>query len=168
MSAISSGIRFPLLGLAFLAVSIVPGRATAQSADNRGLVEYRSSASFAETVGRIEEAVKERNLFLMREVDHAAAASQMGRDLSPNTVVLFGNPLVGSQIMGCAPTAGIDLPQKLLVWEDTESVVHVAYNNPDWLKRRHSIRGCDEILGRVRAALDAIARDVSGVEGAGN
>ena len=162
MSPRSRGIQFFLAGLACLAVGIAPGAAAGQSPDDTGLVRYVSDASFDDTVGRIEAAVTERNLFLMRVVDHAAAAAQMGRELSPNTVVLFGNPRVGSQIMACAPSAGLDLPQKLHVWEDGEAVVHIAYNSPDWLKRRHAIEDCDEILGRVRATLDAIARKVAG------
>ncbi len=144
---------------------IAPGGAVGQSTSDRGLVQYVSDTSFDETVARIEEAVTERNLFLMRVVDHAAAAEQMDRVLGPNTVVLFGNPRVGSQIMACAPAAGIDLPQKLHVWQDNEAIVHVTYNDPVWLAERHSITGCDEILGRVRAALDAIARDVAGFAG---
>lgn len=162
MSPGPRSIRFVIIGLACLAVGIMPGAVIGQSTSDDGIVKYVSNAAFEETVGRIEAAVTERNLFLMRVVDHAAAAAQMGRELSPNTVVLFGNPRVGSQIMACSPNAGIDLPQKLHVWEDGEAVVHVAYNSPDWLKRRHVIMGCDEILGRVRATLDAIARDVSG------
>lgn len=163
----SIGSRFSFAVLAGLALGITPITAAGQSTDDSGMVVYLSDTSFDETVGRIEEAVTERNLFLMRVVDHSAAAAQMGLDLPPNSVVLFGNPRVGSQIMTCSPTAGIDLPQKLLVWQDSQSVVHVAYNHPDWLTKRHSIRGCDEILALVRANLDAIARDVSGAHESG-
>ncbi len=162
MDSRSQGVQFFLAGIICLAIGLAPGAVVGQSTDDTGLVEYVSDASFEETVGRIEAAVTIRNLFLMRTVDHAAAAAQMEYELSPNTVVLFGNPRVGSQIMTCAPSAGIDLPQKIHVWEGGQAIVHVAYNDPDWLAERHSIHGCDEILGRVRATLDAIARDVSG------
>ena len=163
MSPACRDVRFFFAGLACLAIGTTPGAVVGQSANDDGLLKYVSDASFDETVGRIEGAVTGRNLFLMRVVDHAAAAAQMGRGLSPNTVVLFGNPRVGGQIMACAPAAGIDLPQKLHVWEDEQAVVHVAYNSPDWLVERHSIAGCDEILGRVKLTLDAIARNVAGL-----
>lgn len=162
MSSRHRGAQVLFAGLVGLVSLIAPGRAVGQSTNDGGLVQYVSDRSFDETVARIEEAVTERNLFVMRVVDHAAAAEQMDRELSPNTVVLFGNPRVGSQIMACAPAAGIDLPQKLHVWQDGEAIVHVTYNDPVWLAERHSIAGCDEILGRVRATLDAIARDVAG------
>jgi uncharacterized protein (DUF302 family) len=157
------GTQFFFAGIACVAVGVTPGAVFGQQAGDYGLIEYVSDASFDDTVERIEAAVTERGLFLMRVVDHAAAAAQVGRELGPNTVVLFGNPRVGSQIMACAPSAGIDLPQKLHVWEDGEAVVHVAYNNPEWLAERHSIGGCDEILGRVKVTLAAIARDVAGI-----
>jgi len=162
MSTGSRRVQFFYAGLACIAVGITPGTAVGQSVSDHGLVKYVSDASFDETVGRIETAVTSRNLFLMRVVDHSSAAAQMGRELRPNTVVLFGNPRVGSQIMACAPSAGIDLPQKLHVWEDGEAVVHVTYNNPEWLIDRHSIHGCNEIVGRVKITLDAIARNVAG------
>ena len=162
MSPGSRRVQLFFAGLACIAVGIMPGTTVGQSVSDHGLVKYVSDVSFDETVERIETAVTGRNLFLMRVVDHAAAATQMGRELSPNTVVLFGNPRVGSQIMACAPSAGIDLPQKLHVWEDGDAVVHVAYNSPEWLADRHSIHGCGEILGRVKLTLDAIARNVAG------
>jgi len=162
MSPGSRGVQVFFAGLACIAVGISPGTALGQSVSDNGLVKYVSDASFDETVERIETAVTSRYLFLMRTVDHSAAAAQMDIQIRPNTVVLFGNPRVGSQLMTCAPTVGIDLPQKLQVWEDEEAVVHVAYNSPDWLRNRHAMKGCDEILGRVIATLDAIARNVAG------
>lgn len=156
--------RFFLLGLVSAASGFAPGAVVAQTSGDNGLVEYVSDASFDSTVARIQDAVTGHGLLVMRVFDHAAGAAGVGNSLAPNTVTLFGNPRVGSQIMACSPTAGIDLPQKLLVWEAEGGIVHVAYNNPDWLKQRHAIQGCDEILGRVRATLDAIARDVSGFD----
>ena len=127
---------------------------------SEGLIAYRSDAGFEPTLQRVESAVESRGLFVMRMVDHAAAAAQFGRDLSPNTVVLFGNPQVGSQLMTCAPRVGIDLPQKLLLWEE-DGAVFVAYNDPGYLALRHSIEGCEELLAQVSEKLDEIARAVA-------
>jgi uncharacterized protein (DUF302 family) len=129
---------------------------------SEGMIAYTSDTDFATTLARVEPAVKARGLFVMRVLDHAVGAAKFDRVLSPNSVVLFGNPKVGSQVMRCAPRAGIDLPQKLLVWEEDGTVV-VAYNDPDYLRQRHSIVGCDELLARVAENIDRIARTVAGM-----
>lgn len=128
---------------------------------SEGMIAYRSDAGFSATLERVEPAIEARGLFVMKVMDHAAAAKQVGRDLSPNTVVLFGNPRIGSQVMTCAPRAGIDLPQKLLVWAE-DGAVFVAYNDPAHLVWRHSIEGCDDLLARVAENLDGLAREVAG------
>ncbi len=128
---------------------------------SEGMIAYRSDAGFAATLERVEPAIEARGLFVMKVMDHAAAAKQVGQDLSPITVVLFGNPKIGSQVMTCAPRAGIDLPQKLLVWEE-DGAVFVAYNDPAHLGWRHSIEGCEDLLARVAENLDGLAREVAG------
>ena len=128
---------------------------------SEGMIAYRSDAGFGVTLERVEPAVEARGLFVMKVVDHAAAAKQFGQDLIPNTVVLFGNPKIGSQVMTCAPRAGIDLPQKLMVWEE-DGAVFVAYNDPQHLVWRHSIEGCEDLLARVAESLDGLAREVAG------
>lgn len=127
---------------------------------SEGMVAYRSNAPFDETLERVEAAVRSRDLFVMRILDHSESAALMGRSLAPNSVVLFGNPRIGSQVMTCSPRVGIDLPNKLLVWEET-GAVFVAYNDPAYLVRRHSIRGCDEVLKQVSKNLEGIAREVA-------
>ena len=149
------------LWMAALGVSSATAQDRVEASE--GMIAYRSDAGFASTLERVEPAIETRGLFVMKVMDHAAAAAQVGRDLSPNTVVLFGNPKIGSQVMTCAPLAGIDLPQKLLVWEE-DGAVRVGYNDPQFLVRRHSIEGCDELLGRVAETLDSIAREVAGAE----
>jgi uncharacterized protein (DUF302 family) len=110
------------------------------------MIAYRSDTVFAATMERVEPTVRARGLFVMRVLDHAAGAARFDQVMYPNSVVLFGNPQIGSQVMRCAPRAGIDLPQKLLVWEE-DGAVFVAYNNPQYLIQRHSIVGC-EVAGK--------------------
>ncbi len=151
-----------VLGCCSLALVRPPSIVAQERADaSQGMVAYQSDVRFDATLERVESAIKDRGLFLMNTLDHSGSAAKFGRELSPNSVVLFGNPQVGSQIMTCAPQAGIDLPQKLLVWE-AEGRVFVAYNSPEYLTRRHSIEGCEELLSRVAETLDAIAREVAG------
>jgi uncharacterized protein (DUF302 family) len=147
-----------------LAVAVAPG-ATPLGAQERdaiaGMVTLASDADFGTTLARVEPAVKARGLFLMRVMDHAAAAAQFGRTIPPNTLVLFGTPATGSRLMACAPRAGIDLPQKLLLFEE-DGAVRVAYNDPAYLVRRHRIEGCDAEIREVAGNLAAVAREVAG------
>jgi uncharacterized protein (DUF302 family) len=155
-------VRRGMMGM-MLAAALSGQPATAQEKvpASEGMTAYRSDADFAATLARVEPAVKAHGLYLMRVLDHAGAAAQFGRELAPNSVVLFGNPQIGSQVMTCAPRAGIDLPQKLLVWKE-DGTVMVGYNDPAHLVWRHSIEGCDEILARVAENLDGVAREVAG------
>ena len=72
-------------------------------------------------------------------------------------MILFGNPKIGSKLMACSQTTGIDLPQKALIFEDASGGVWLSYNSPDYLSERHSISGCDEVLKTVSGALGKFA-----------
>jgi uncharacterized protein (DUF302 family) len=149
----------PGLTLRFLTAAILittPALKAQAPTASAGLITQKSNADFATTLARIEPAIKGRGLFVMRVMDHAAAAAQFGRQLAANTVILFGNPEIGSQVMACAPGAGIDLPQKLQLHEK-DGAVMVTYNDPAYLKRRHAIEGCDEMLTTVAENLSAVA-----------
>ena len=155
-------LRRRVAGWLWVAALGVPSAAAQErEAASEGMIAYRSDSGFAATLARAEPAIEARGLFVMKVLDHAAAAEQFGLDLSPNTVVLFGNPKIGSQVMTCAPRAGIDLPQKLMVWEE-DGAIFVAYNDPEHLVWRHSIEGCEELLARVAENLDGLAREVAG------
>jgi len=162
LEAFSATRRWRLWGAAAVIASLAP-LLMAQSAAGRseGLIVVRSNADFATTLARVEPAVTARGLFVMRVIDHSAAAAQFGLELPPNTVVLFGNPQNGSQLMACEPRVGIDLPQKLLIWEAGGAVM-VAHNDPAYLVRRHAIKGCGDLIGRFTESLRAISAEVSG------
>ncbi|WP_101297616.1 DUF302 domain-containing protein [Halegenticoccus soli] len=123
-----------------------------------GLETVESDECFGATVDRITGAIEgNENLALLATIDHAANAESVGQDLRPTTLLLFGNPEVGTPLMQESPTAGIDLPQKLLVWEDDDGSVKVTYNDPEFLAERHGIDGQDERIGMVSSALKALA-----------
>lgn len=123
---------------------------------SHGLVAVKSPHSQAETVSRLEAQVRQRNLNVVARVDHAAAAQRIGQTLGPNEVVIFGNPQSGTPLMQCAPTVGIDLPMKALVWTDGTGQVWLGYNDPAWLVHRHGAPACPA-ADNVRKALAAIA-----------
>jgi uncharacterized protein (DUF302 family) len=131
-------------------------------ASGDGLVQIRSNAPAAATVARVEPALASRGLRLFATVDHAANARAVNLELRPNTVFIFGNPTVGTRVMQCAASAGIDLPLRLLVWEEKDGSVWVGYNDPDWLARRHDVGECGTVLAGMKRALAALAAEIAG------
>src|SRR5271165_1185395 len=120
-----------------LALSIVLITFTdAVTAADPGLITKQSRYSVKETIERFETAVKakEANGFMVfTEIDHAAAAKKFGLDMRPRTVIVFGNPKLGTPVMVKTPLLAIDLPPKALVWEDDQGKVWLSYNSADYL-----------------------------------
>lgn len=124
-----------LTGLA-LSLAICAGRPAVAHATDDGLVTKPSKYSVEETVRRFEAAVKQREaagFMVFTEIDHAAAAKRFGLDMRPRTVIMFGNPKLGTPAMVKAPLLAIDEPPKALVWEDDQGKVWLSYNSPDYL-----------------------------------
>jgi uncharacterized protein (DUF302 family) len=116
-----------------LAICATP--VTAHAADD-GLITKPSRYSVKETVARFEAAVKEREAAgatVFTEIDHAAAARKFGLDMRPRTVIVFGNPKLGTPVMIKTPLLAIDVPPKALVWEDDQGKVWLSYNSADYL-----------------------------------
>ncbi|WP_135824032.1 DUF302 domain-containing protein [Halorussus ruber] len=123
-----------------------------------GLVTVESDESVGATVERIETDIEDNDdLILVTTIDHARNAQNAGLDLRPTSLVLFGNPNLGTQLMQVSQTAGIDLPQKLLVWEAEDGTTNVTYNDPTWLADRHGIEGQEEVLNAISNALETLA-----------
>jgi len=121
-----------------------------------GLVTVTTEDSVEATVERIEADIEESPLTLMTTVDHAENAASVDRELPPTTLLIFGNPEVGTPLMQAARTVAIDLPQKMLVWDD-DGQTTVAYNDPQYLAERHGIGGESERLEQVGSALNQLA-----------
>jgi uncharacterized protein (DUF302 family) len=122
-----------------------------------GLVSLRSPHPVPRTVERLEAELKARDLALVAKVDHAAAAAKVGAKLRPTVLLVFGNPRAGTPLLQCAQTAGIDLPQKALVWEDEKGQAWLSFNDPRYVASRHGMRGCDEAIRKMAAGLEALA-----------
>lgn len=105
-------------------------------AADSGLISKPSNHSAQETVERFKRAVTAKGAngwMVFTEIDHAAAASKNGLTLKPRTVIVFGNPKLGTKPMEGAPTLAIDVPLKALVWQDDQDKVWVTYNSGDYL-----------------------------------
>ena len=126
-----------------------------------GLTTIKSHFGPKDTMNRLEAEVKARGLTVFAHIPHAAGAAAAGVPLRPNDLLIFGNAKVGTPLMQSAPTIGIDLPLKVLVWQDAEGSTWLSYNDPAWLARRHEL-GSDaeatvKTLAGVLAAVTAAA-----------
>lgn len=121
-----------------------------------GLVTIKSPYSVAATMDRFEALVKQRGLTVFARIDHAAGAAKIGKTLRPTQLIIFGNPQGGTPFMECAQTVGIDLPLKVLVWEDASSQVWLGYNAPAYLARRHGVEQCP-VVENLHKALAGLA-----------
>jgi uncharacterized protein (DUF302 family) len=122
-----------------------------------GLTTLASSFGPAETMARLEAAVRAKGLTVFARIDHAAGAAAVGLALRPTELIIFGNAKGGTPLMQAQQTIGIDLPLKALIWQDAAGKTRLSYNDPRWLAQRH---GADddrvvETLAEILAALAA-------------
>jgi uncharacterized protein (DUF302 family) len=111
------------------------GQVTGEEAD---VITKASPRSVAETVSRLTDLVTTKGMKVFAVIDQAAEAHQVGLDLRPTTLVLFGSPAAGTPVMAAAPLAALDLPLTVLVWEDGDQV-KVSYVAPAALAARHRL-----------------------------
>ena len=123
-----------LLGLV-ASIAACTTTVAAYAADD-GLITKPSRYSVKETVSRFEAAVKQKEaagFIVFTEIDHAAAAKKFDLDMRPRTVIVFGNPKLGTPSMVKTPKLAIDVPPKALIWEDDQGKVWLSYNSTDYL-----------------------------------
>lgn len=124
----------------------------------------RSTSGYAETARRLDEAMTSRGLTVFARIDHAAAAREAGLDLAAEEVVLFGNPRAGTPLMQSDPRIGIELPLRVLIWEDGVGVV-LGYNDPLELAARYEVEPHHATLETMSALLAALATEAAGQDG---
>ena len=111
------------------------------------------------TIDRFEAAAKARGLNIFARVDHAAGAQKIGKTLRPTELLIFGNPQGGTPLMECAQTTGIDLPLKVLAWQDAGGSVWLGYNEPRHLLHRHRAGECQPAADNVTRVLEALSNE---------
>ena len=123
-----------------------------------GLVNVKSAHSVKETTDRLESVLKAKGMRIFTRVDHAKGAKSVDKTLRPTELIIFGNPKIGSVLMQCNQSVGIDLPQKALVWEDSSGQVWLSYNRPKYLAERHQISKCGAVIKKIKGALSNFAK----------
>jgi uncharacterized protein (DUF302 family) len=123
--------------IAFIALSLA---GAVQAADD-GVVRVKSAYPMAETVARLKQDVAAKGITFFSEVDQRALAEKAGIAIRPSTLLLFGNPPLGTQFIRSKPEAGLDWPVRLLVQQDEQGQVWAIYSDFGWIARRHGIAG---------------------------
>ena len=114
-----------------------------------GIVRIPSQHSVATTLERLESLLKEHGIMIFARIDFSGDAARAGLTMRAEQMLIFGNPKAGTPLMQSAPTSGLDLPLKALVWEDADGRTQIAYNDPQYVVRRH---GLDAALAANLAA----------------
>jgi uncharacterized protein (DUF302 family) len=128
---------------------------------SEGMISSPSQFSVDETASRFENILKEKGLTLFAKIDHTANAASVEQKIRPTIVIIFGNPKVGTPLMQCAQKAAIDLPQKVLFWQDENGKVWLSYNDPQYLKDRHEIENCDPIITKITKVLNMLSQSAT-------
>lgn len=126
--------------------------------NGEGVVVVTSENDMDTTYNNLRDTIDANpNLTIVTELDHSENAANVGLTLLPTRLIVFGNPNLGTPLMQSNQTIGIDLPQKMLVFEDSEGQVSVAYNDPAYLAERHGISDQETIITTITQALGGLA-----------
>jgi len=107
------------------------------SGKSNGIIDKRSIHSVGETVEKLKGILQAKGVSLFALVDHSGEAEKAGLKMRPTKLLIFGSPKAGTPLMLAAPSVAIDLPLKILIWEDGQGAVWLSYNSPAYLQERH-------------------------------
>ena len=127
------------------------------------LETIRSQNSHKASLAKLKKIIKEEGLTLFETIDHQANAHAVNMDLKPETIVVFGNPKMGTVLMNCNPSMGLDLPLRILVSTNYEGETSFMYTNPEYWSLKHNIKdkNCLSILNKAAMALDDLTEKAS-------
>jgi len=123
---------------------------------DNGTISKATTYTVDETVEKIKALLQAKGVKLFTVIDHSGEAEAIGLKMPPTKLLIFGNPKGGTPLMLAAPTVAIDLPLKLLIWEDAQGSRWISYNSPQYLKQRHALP--DNLLKNI-AVIEALATE---------
>ena len=106
---------------------------------HKGIIDKPSNHSVEQTVEKLKNILQSKGVALFALVDHSGEAAKFGMKMRPTKLLVFGSPKAGTPLMQAAPSSAIDLPLKILIWEDEQGKVWVSYNSPEYLRQRHGL-----------------------------
>jgi uncharacterized protein (DUF302 family) len=128
------------------------------SSTANGIIDKPGNHSVDETAERLQAILRAKGIPLFALVDHSGEAAKVGMKMRPTKLLIFGNPKAGTPLMQASPSIAIDLPLKILIWEDAAGKVWVSYNSPTYLRERHHL---PEELERNIAVVETLAAEAA-------
>lgn len=142
-----------LLLIVFMSTLVSISSANAEN----GLIIVKSAHNVQMTANRLSKHLDNKGMKVFARIDHAEGAEKVGKNLRPTELFIFGNPKVGTPLMQCQQSIAIDLPQKMLIWEDDAGQAWLTYNDPAYIAQRHNIKDCKAVIGKINNALNSFA-----------
>ena len=133
----------------------------AQAADD-GIVKLRSAYPMPETIARMKKDIADKGIKFFDEIDQAKLAADAGITLLPSTLLVFGNPPLGTLFITADPDSGLDWPVRVLVYQDAKGDVWVAYTDFEWIRKRHGIANRDKEFKMASEVIGSITSTVKG------
>ena len=144
----------------FSGILIASALTVSWAAGDDGIIKVKSTYPMAETVAKLKADIAAKAIKFFDEIDQAKLASDAGIKLRPSTLLVFGNPPLGTQFITAKPDAGLDWPVRLLIFENEHGEVWLAYTDFAWIARRHGISTRDD---QFKMATNVIASITSSV-----
>jgi len=119
-----------------------------------GIVDIRSNHSVDATIEKLKGILDAKSVTLFALLDHSGEAAKVGMKMRPTKLLIFGSPKAGTPLMLAAPSVAIDLPLKILVWEDESGQAWISYNAPEFLRERHNLPA--ELMANI-AVIETLA-----------
>lgn len=146
--------KFAVVASLFIASFVMSGAVHAESGD--GIVRIKSAVSVTESVERIKKDVAAKGIKFFSEIDQQKLAADAGIKLNPSTLLVFGNPPLGTQFITANPNAGLDWPVRLLVTQDDKGDVWAVYTDFQWIADRHGIRNREAQFRMATSVVESI------------
>ncbi len=145
-----------------IAAGIVSLLLMTTAAMSQNLTTIESKFAVRETSDRLAAELEKRGIRVAARIDHAAGAKSVGLEMPPTEVIMFGNPRLGTPLMLAQPSVAIELPMKVLIWQDRSGKVLIGYTPPSALKERYQIDGQDDALTAMAGALAGLTKAAGG------
>ena len=148
-----------LAAIAAVAITVaVSGQSRA--APENGVVRVKSAYNFSETVERLKADIKAKKIMIFNEIDQSKLAADAGIKLRPSTLLVFGNPPLGTQFLTSNPNSGLDWPVRLLVIQDEVGAVWTVYTDFSWIAERHGIKDRKDQFAMASGVVASITSSV--------
>jgi uncharacterized protein (DUF302 family) len=149
-----------ICSVVFVTLTLALSSLGAAQAADEGIVRIKSAYDMPQTIERLKQDIAGKGIMLFEEIDQAKLAANASIELKPSTLLVFGNPPLGTLFITADPDAGLDWPVRLLVYQDEKGQVWVAYNDFAWIAKRHGITNRDKEFTMATEVITSITSTV--------